>query len=26
MVEKFTIEVGEHTLSFETGKLAKQAN
>ena len=26
MIEKFTIEVGEHTLSFETGKLAKQAN
>lgn len=26
MIEKFTIEVGEHTLAFETGKLAKQAN
>lgn len=26
MVEKFTIEVGVHTLTFETGKLAKQAN
>lgn len=26
MIEKFTIEVGGHTLAFETGKLAKQAN
>lgn len=26
MIEKFTIEVGDHTLAFETGKLAKQAN
>ncbi len=26
MIEKFTIEVGGHTLAFETGKLAKQAH
>ncbi len=26
MIERFTIEVGGHTLAFETGKLAKQAH